>query len=214
MADAAYNPAYSSAGYEHFSGGGCLVPADFHGLCALLVRHETETQHNSERKRRALAYLLRENQLVARTLTCYERRQHGTDAFPDGAGHGGQPILTRPVPQHEAAPNVRTLNQRTDIAGALLTVQEPNADVTLLANAVENVTVGARMTRIGGIHLQHAVPTSEETSIACALHPTLYPTGKGGWYKKVNGTSCDEMHYNKARLGSVCPKYRLIPEVH
>ena len=36
MADAAYSPAYSSVGYEHFHGGAFFEPADFHGLCTLL----------------------------------------------------------------------------------------------------------------------------------------------------------------------------------
>ena len=43
MADAAYSPAYSSVGYEHFHGGAFFEPADFHGLCTLLVRDAAET---------------------------------------------------------------------------------------------------------------------------------------------------------------------------
>ena len=38
MADAAFEPSYSSCGYMHFSSGAFLRPGDYHGLSTLLVR--------------------------------------------------------------------------------------------------------------------------------------------------------------------------------
>ena len=80
MADASFEPAYSSTGYTRFSNGGLLQPGDYHGLAAILV--QDETQHDARsvesavRLRRALQFLMdpqRGNPLVRETLTCFER---------------------------------------------------------------------------------------------------------------------------------------------
>ena len=81
MADAAFEPAYSSAGYTHFANGGLLCPGDFHGLSTLLVRNEITAPTLEDalispwRLRAALAYLTGPtgNPLVHHTLTCFQR---------------------------------------------------------------------------------------------------------------------------------------------
>lgn len=54
MADAAFSPAYSSSGYEHFSGGAFLQPGDFHGLATVLVRNEAPPGLDAQRLSHAL----------------------------------------------------------------------------------------------------------------------------------------------------------------
>lgn len=166
------------------------------------------------------------NPLVRDTLTCYEREiaRNNTDLFPADAGRGGLPVMTwddatlRLAAQQGTTPTTgaqapRTLQPGTAITGTLLTVREPNADVTLAANAIDNLTVGDRHCRAGGTYMQPAVGGSPTASVECALHPTLFPKGEGGWHKKDDRSECDHSHYNKARLASVCPKYRHTNEV-
>ena len=85
MADASFEPAYSSSGYMHFSSGAFLQPGDYHGLSTLLVRDPgdaawtgTTEDHAASRARlrRALEYLLDDehgNPIVRETMTCFER---------------------------------------------------------------------------------------------------------------------------------------------
>ena len=182
------------------------------------------------------------NPLVRETLTCFERAlaARADDAFPADAGAGGLPVMvfteetmhgpanatgpaagaSPPPPVARAAPPpaggngaVRTL-LRSVISGTLQTVQPVPGDATLRANAIGNLTVGDRRRRVGGaLELQPAVGKDPSYAMAAALHSTLYHTGLGAWHKKEDGTSCDEVHFNKARLASVNPKFRDNPEV-
>ena len=77
------------AGYHHGSGGGVLVPGDYDGLSALLLRTPEPSDFRGNRLRAALEALNEGgNQIVRDTLTCLERlrRDDPADRFPREAG--------------------------------------------------------------------------------------------------------------------------------
>ena len=225
MADAAFEPAYSSAGYMHFSSGGFLQPGEFHGLSTILVQNQALPQTPAQdRLRRALEYLTDEttgNPLVRHTLTCFERElaRNDRDAFPRAAGTGALPIMAwddqslRDAGQQVTIgqPQPRELNRRP-ITGVLQTVIEPQSDATLQQNAAQHHTVGERRMRNQATTQQQ--PLIAETpgmAVGNALHPTLYHTGQGDRHN--TDTACDEAHFRKLRLASINPKFRAAHEV-
>eukprot|EP00966_Prymnesium_polylepis_P009690 223804-Prymnesium_polylepis.1 len=222
MADAAFEAAYSNAGYMHFSSGGFLEPGDFHGLSTILVQDPSLPRTPSQQRvRRALDFLLDEttgNPLVRQTLTCFERElaRNSNDTFPADAGAGALPIMAwddqelRDPGRQIGQPQPRELNRR-GITGALQTVVEPPTDATLRHNAAEHHTVGDRRPRAGGAPRPQALITETPgMSVGNALHPTLYHTGQGAWHKTE--TACDEAHFRKLRLASINPKFRAAHE--
>ena len=213
----------------HFSAGAFLQPGDYHGLSTILVQDATTPRTASDtRVARALAYLMdaqHGNPLVRQTLTCFERElaRNVGDAFPAAAGGGGAlPIMQwddqalrcpEQMIVEQAAigqPQARVLAPQ-GITGLLQTVVEPPTDATLRQNAAENHTVGNRRARNGAQATQPLIAESAAASIGCALHPTLYHTGRGDWHR--SDIACDEAHFRKLRLASVNPKFRAAHEV-
>jgi hypothetical protein len=189
MADATFT-AYGGgpSGYHHASGGGTLVPADFRGLSAMLLRSPATGNLDSEKLRTAIA-ALRDggNEIIRNTLTCLERLNRGDDSdrFPTAAGGAsGMPSVVEADVQADAFAAARACDG--DVGGVAAALGAPAGPGGLSGSHAGLLGTPDAMRFTGALH------TVNDIDPSAALERNAIEKQEAGNVRRRNDPTTDE----------------------